>query len=124
MPRPRDERGSASVALTLLLPILLTFAWVAMGAAMYHFGSTAAQSAAQTAASAAAAEHGTTTACEQVAAAFITTLGDALTDARVDCQRTATSATATITGTSLSLVPGWAPTVSQTATVPLERITR
>lgn len=122
MPRPRDERGSASVALTLLLPILLTFAWVAMGAAMYHFGSTTAQSADQTAASAAAAEHGTTAACEQVAAAFIATLDDALTNVTVDCQRTPTTATATISGTSLSLVPGWAPTIVQTATVPVERI--
>ena len=122
MTRPRDERGSTSVALTLLLPVLLTFVWVAMGAAMYHFGSTAAQSAAQTAASAAAAEHGTTTACEQAAAAFIAALGDTLTDVSVNCQRTATTATATITGTALSLVPGWAPTVTQTATVAVERI--
>ena len=123
MPRPRDERGSASVALTLLLPVLLTFAWVAMGAAMYHFGSTSAQSAAQTAASAAAAEHGTTTACEQAAAAFIATLGDALADVTVTCRRSATTATATITGTSLSVVPGWAPVVTQTATIAVERIT-
>lgn len=122
MPRPRDERGSNSVALTMLLPVLFMFVWAAMGVAMYHFGSTAAQSAAQTGASAAAAEHGTTTACEGAVTAFIDALGDTLSNVSVDCQRTATTATATITGTTLSLVPGWAPTVTQTATVAVERI--
>ena len=117
-----DERGSASVALTMLLPVLLTFVWVAMGAAMYHFGSTSAQAAAQTAASAAAVERGTARACEQAAARFIATLGDALSDVAVTCHRTATTATATVSGTTLSLVPGWAPTVTQTVAVAVERV--
>jgi hypothetical protein len=106
----------------MLLPVLFTFVWVAMGAAMYHFGSTAAQAAAQTAASAAAVEGGTTKACQQSAARFIATLGDAISDVTVTCQRTATTATATVTGTTLSLMPGWAPTVTQTVTVAVERI--
>lgn len=122
MPRPRNERGSASIEHTLLLPVLFTFVWVAMGAAMYHFGNTGAQAAAQTAATAAAAEHGTTAACEQAAAAFVATLGDTLGGVTVTCRRTATTATATITGTTISLVPGWTPTVSQTVTVPVERV--
>lgn len=112
----------ASVALTMLLPVLFTFVWVAMGAAMYDFGSTSAQAAAQTAASAAAVEGGTTKACEQAAARFIATLGDALSNVTVTCRRTATTATATVTGTSLSLLPGWAPTIIQTVAVPVERV--
>lgn len=119
----RGERGSASVALTMLVPVLFGFVWAAMGAAMYHFGSTAAQAAAETGATAAAAEHGTTADCEQAAEGFTAGLGDALTDITVTCRRTATTATATITGTTLSLIPGWAPTVTQTVTVAVERIT-
>ncbi len=38
------------------------------------------------------------------------------------CNRTATTATATVTGAALSLVPGWAPTVTQTVAVAVERI--
>lgn len=106
----------------MLLPVLLTFVWVAMGAAMYHFGSTSALAVAQTAATAAAVEGGTARACEQAAARFIATLGDALSDVAVTCHRTATTATATVSGTALSLVPGWAPTVTQTVAVAVERV--
>lgn len=117
-----DERGMASVALTMLLPVLFTFVWVAMGAAMYHFGATSTQAAAQTAASAAAVEGGTTKACEQAAARFIATLGDALSDVTVTCRRTATTASATVAGTTLSLVPGWSPRVTQTVAVAVEKV--
>jgi hypothetical protein len=106
----------------MLLPVLFTFVWVAMGAAMYHFGATSAQAAAQTAASAAAVEGGTTKACEHAAARFIATLGDALSDVTVTCRRTATTASATITGATLSLVPGWSPTVTQTVAVAVEKV--
>ena len=122
MSRRPDERGMASVALTMLLPVLFTFAWVAMGAAMYHCGATSAQAAAQTAASAAAVEGGTTKACEQAAARFIATLGDALRDVTITCRRTATTASATIAGTTLSLVPGWSPSVTQSVAVAVERV--
>ena len=106
----------------MLLPVLFTFVWVAVGAAMYHFGNTAAQAAAQTAASAGAAEHVTAAACERAAMEFIASLGDTLNNVAVACRRTATTATATITGTTISLVPGWAPTVNQTVSVTVERI--
>ena len=124
MTGPRGEQGSASVQLTVLLPVLFTFVWVAMGAALYHYGSTAAQAAAQSGATAGAAEHGTTKDCERAAAALTSRLGDAISDVSVTCNRTATTATAVITASTLSLVPGWAPTITQTAVVPVERVTR
>lgn len=122
MSRRPDERGMASVALTMLLPVLFTFVWVAMGAAMYHFGATSAQAAAHTAASAAAVDGGSPKTCEQAAARFIATLGDALSDVTITCRRGATTASATITGSTLSLVPGWSPTVTQTVAVAVERV--
>lgn len=119
----QGERGSVSVQLTMLLPALLLFVWVAMGVAMYHYGSTAAQSAAQLGAAVAAAEGGTTDACEAAALAFTSRLGDAIRQVTATCERTATTVTATISGRTLSLVPGWSPTITQTATVPVERLT-
>ena len=53
---------------------------------------------------------------------FIATLGDAISDVTITCNRNATTATATVTGATLSLVPGWAPTVTQTVAVAVERI--
>ena len=50
---------------------------------------------------------------------------DVLLGSRVDSVRTATTATVTVTGRTLSLVPGlpgWS--VSQTASGPVERFTR
>jgi hypothetical protein len=67
-------------------------------------------------------EGGTTKACEQAAARFVASLGDALSNVTVTCRRTATTAAATVTGTSLSLLPGWAPTITQTVAVPVERV--
>lgn len=119
----RDERGSVSVQLTLLMPVLLLIVWVAMGAAVYHFGRTAALSAAQSGATAAAAKDGTLDACRAAAAELIGRLGDAITNATVTCDRSASEATATVTGTTLSLVPGWAPVVTQSAIVAREEVT-
>ena len=49
---------------------------------------------------------------------------DVLPGAHMTGGRSATTATVTVTGTSLSVIPGWSPAVSQSASVPVERITR
>lgn len=118
------ERGSVSVQMVLLMPTLLLIIWIALGAAMYYYGRTTALSAAQAAAAAGAAEHGTETDCIQTGTDLARRAGDSLTGLSVTCQLTATTVTATVTGTTLSLVPGWEPRTAQTATVPVERITR
>lgn len=46
-----------------------------------------------------------------------------MSDLLVSCSLTATTATATVSGSVLSLVPGWTPSLTLTATVPVERIT-
>lgn len=122
-PRRTDERGSVTVQLTMLLPVLLMLVWVALGAAMVHYGRTAALSAAQSGATAAAAEHGTTAACRTAAMDLLGRVGDAISDVTVTCQLAATTSSATITGATLSLVPGWTPTVTETAVVARERLT-
>ena len=109
----RDERGSASVELVVLMPLLLLILFSGVQGAVYYHASTLALAAAQEGARAAARENATLAAGTSAASAFVThAAGDSLT------------ATITVTGSSLSLVPGWTPTVTQAASLPVERITR
>ncbi|MBK8458804.1 MAG: pilus assembly protein [Micropruina sp.] len=110
--------------LVLMLPVLMLLVWAAMQAAMFFYGRTAAISAAHTGAAAAAAATGSTSDCRAAAGAMLDQVGDAIRDVRVDCQRTPTRATATITGSILSVVPGWTATITHTASAPVERLTR
>ena len=78
--------------------------------------------AAQAGATAGAAEHGTTDDCVRTATDLASRAGDSLAGLAVTCQIRAATVTATVTGNTLSLVPGWEPTTTQTATVPREEI--
>lgn len=116
------ERGSVSVQMVLLMPTMLLVVWIALGAAMYFYGRTTALAAAQAGATAGAAEHGTTTDCVRTATDLATRAGDSLAGLTVTCQVTAQTVTATVTGSTLSLVPGWEPVTTQSATAPREEI--
>lgn len=123
-PGRRGERGAVgSVQLVVVVPLLMGLFLAAMQAAMFYYGRTAAISIAQTGAAAAAAEHGTIAGCQAAAAALQAQIGDAITDVRISCQRTATRATVTVTGQALSVFPGWRSTVTQQADAPVERPT-
>ncbi len=117
-----SERGSVSVQMVLLMPTLLLVVWIALGAAMYFYGRTTALAAAQAGATAGAAEHGTTDDCVLTATDLAARAGDSLAGLQVTCQISARTVTATVTGSTLSLVPGWEPVTTQTATVPREDI--
>jgi Flp pilus assembly protein TadG len=120
----RGERGAVgSVQLVVVLPLLMGLFMAAMQAAMFYYGRTAAISIAQTGATAAAAEHGTIADCEQAAASLRASIGDALTEVQISCQRTATRARVTVSGQALSVFPGWRSTVVQQAEAPVERPT-
>lgn len=123
-PRRRGERGTATGELVVLLPLLFTILFAGVQGAVYYHARTLAIGAAQEGARAAAREHGTLTSGTTAARAFLHDVaGDALTGVSVTGTRTATTATITVRGTSLSLIPGWVPTVEQTARLPVERIT-
>lgn len=107
----------------ILFPIMILTVWIAMGAAMFHWGRTVAINAAQTGAVAAAAENGTIADCQQAALDMAGRAGDALSGVRVSCTVSATLVSATVSASVLSLVPFWSPALTQTATVPMERIT-
>lgn len=122
--RPRDERGAASIELVILLPALFAVMFLGMQAALYYHARTIAIAAAQEGARAAGAEDATAADGTRTANAYLADVGgDALASSRVRVTRTATAATATVTGRSLSVLPGWRPQVRQSASVTVERLT-
>ncbi|MGN6129932.1 MAG: TadE family protein [Nocardioidaceae bacterium] len=121
----RDERGSVSIELVIVLPALFAVMFLGMQAALYYHARTVAIAAAQEGARAAGSENGQPADGVSAASSFVTDAGgDAvLTAAAATAERSATSATVTVHGFSLSVIPGWRPAVTQSATVPVERLT-
>ncbi|MGI5188963.1 TadE/TadG family type IV pilus assembly protein [Promicromonospora sp. CA-289599] len=117
------ERGSASIEQVFLLPALFTLMFMFVQGAMLYQGRAVALAAAQEGARAAAAEHGTTGAGVSAAHEYVSTTTVGLKGTTVTGLRTATQATVTVTTHTVSLIPGWEPTVEQSATLPVERIT-
>lgn len=123
--RRRDEAGSVTVELVILLPALFAVMFLGMQAALYHHARTVAIAAAQEGARAAGAENGQAGNGVSAASAFVHQAGgdDVLLHAQANADRSATTATVTVQGFSLSVIPGWSPRVQQSATVPVERLT-
>ena len=120
------ERGVASIQLVILMPVLFLLMFVGMQAAMIYHGRTVAIAAAPEGARAAAAQNGTAIAGQSAATAFITAAGGegTLQGVTVTSNRTATTATVVVTATTLSVIPGWTPSITQSASAPVERLTR
>lgn len=121
----RDERGSVSIELVILLPALFAVMFLGMQAALYYHARTVAIAAAEEGARAAGAETGHESTGVSAAAAFLAAAGgdDALQNATATADRTQTTATVTVRGSSLSVIPGWRPVVTQSASVTVERVT-
>ena len=120
----RDERGSVSIQMVWLMPVLFAIVFVGLQAGLFYYGRAAAMSAATTGAQAAALENGTAADCNRAAGAFVTELGDVLTNPEISCTRTAAQALVRVRGTTLSVIPGWNPVVEQSASLRVERVTR
>ena len=123
--RRREERGSASLQLAVLLPVLFGVMFLGLQAALVYHARTIALAAATDGARAAAVEGGTSSDGAAAATDFLAQAGgsDVLEHAAVTAQRSAGSATVTVTGTALTVLPGWHPAIRQSATLPAERIT-
>lgn len=123
--RRRDQRGSASIELVILLPALFAVLFVGMQAALFYHARTVVIAAAQEGARAAGAEYGTGPRGVDAANDFIVEAGgdDVLQSATASASRTITTATVVVQARSLSVIPGWYPVVRQSASVPVERVT-
>ena len=112
--------------MVILMPVLFSIMFLGMQGALYYHARTVAIAAAQEGARAAGSQNGTAAGGISAASSFVSDAGgkDVLPGAHMTGGRSATTATVTVTGTSLSVIPGWSPAVSQSASVPVERITR
>jgi Flp pilus assembly protein TadG len=121
----RDERGSVSLELVILLPALFAVMFLGMQAALFYHARTVAIAAAQEGAKTAGGENGKETDGASAASSFVVEAGgdDVLTGATATANRTATTVTVTVRGHSLSVIPGWNPLIVQSASVPVERLT-
>src|SRR3954453_23547247 len=104
----RNQRGSASVELVILLPALFAVMFLGMQAALFYHARSVAIAAAQEGARAASAESGTQSDGVAAADAFVSDAGgdDVLSGVSVTADQTATTVTVTVTGNSLSVIPG------------------
>lgn len=109
--------------MVILLPALFTLMFFGMQAALMVQGRALALAAAQEGARAAASENGTVADGLGAAQGFVATSTSGLKNTTVTGSRSATQATVTVTTTTLSVIPGWQPTIVQSATLPVERVT-
>jgi Flp pilus assembly protein TadG len=125
--RRQDERGSATLEITVLFPVVLLATFALIQGALYYHARDVALAAATDGLTAARARTGSGEEGRRAATEFIAKAGgdDVLLGSTVTSVRTATTATVTVSGSTMSLVPGlpgWS--VSQSASGPVERFTR
>jgi Flp pilus assembly protein TadG len=125
-PPERNQRGSTSIQMVILMPALFSVMFLGLQAALIYHARTVAIAAAQEGARTAAGENGTISHGAAAAASFVADAGgnDVIVGASVSGSRSATQASVTVRGASLSVIPGWSPPLEQSATVPVERLTR
>lgn len=123
--RPGADRGSVTIQIVILAPVMFLFLFMAVQAGLWFHARSLALGAAMDGARVAAGEAATSGAGAAAAADFLTQGGGdgVLLDAGISGARSATTATVTVTGTAPSVIPGWAPTITQSASLPVERIT-
>lgn len=118
-----SERGSTSIEMVILLPALFALMFLGMQAALMYQGRAVALAAAQEGAREAASETGTAVSGIRTAESFVAMSTTGLSSVTVVGRRTATAATITVSATTLSVVPGWRPTITQSVSLPVERVT-
>lgn len=123
--RPAGERGSVTIQMVILAPVLFLFLSMAVQAGLWFHARSLALGAAQDGARVAAGESSTAGAGAAAAADFVAQGGGngVLKGASASGARSALTATVTVSGTAPSVIPGWAPTIVQSASFPVERIT-
>ena len=123
--RARGERGSVAIQMAFLLPALFAVMFLGVQASLYYHARSVAQAAAEEGAREAAGQTGSRESGVAVATAFLHDAGgaDVMTHTQVTGTRSAVTATMTVTGTTLSVIPGWKGSVTQRASMPVERVT-
>jgi Flp pilus assembly protein TadG len=112
--------------MVVLMPALFALMFMGMQAALIYHARSIAIAAAEEGARAAGAQGGSVSGGTAAAAAFVASAGggDVLRSVSATGNRGTVTATVTVTGAALSVVPGWSPRITQSATVPVERLSR
>lgn len=125
--RFRSDRGALAIEMVLLLPLAFTLMFLAVQGAVYYHGRSVALAAAQEGARGAAAYEASNADGRQAALSFTDHLGGTgtLDDPTVTVERDPDvgKVTVEVTGTTMSLVPGWEPEVTQSASRPVQEFT-
>lgn len=120
--RGGHERGDANVEMIIVFPVFAAMFFAILQGAIWLDAGNIAQAAANTAYNEARTLDGTSSEGTAAGYDFITTKGKNLDGPNVAVNRTAENVTVTVTGNSLTLIPGWFGTnVSRTVTGPVER---
>jgi Flp pilus assembly protein TadG len=121
--RGQGQRGSATVELVVVFPVVLLLLFASVQAAIWYHGRTLAMLAAQDGLRAAQALDGTSEQGRAQAEAALAGNGadGFLTGTVVTASRTPAGATVTVTARSLALLPGTGIPLTQTASGPIER---
>ncbi|GAA5029624.1 TadE/TadG family type IV pilus assembly protein [Actinopolymorpha pittospori] len=119
----RRERGSSTIQLVVLLPALFSLMFLGVQAAVMYQGRTIALAAAQEGAREAAGEQGTAASGISAAHTFVSSTTAGLKGTSVSGYRNADEARITVTTHTVSVIPAWKPTITQSASMPVEKVT-
>jgi Flp pilus assembly protein TadG len=122
----RTERGSLSIEMVLLMTGLFTLLFLGLEAGLYYHARSVAIAAAQEGAREAGSQNGSQASGVAAAQRFLSQAGGpgVIVNTNVSGTRSAITATVTVTGDSMSVIPGINVSITQSATVPVERLTR
>jgi Flp pilus assembly protein TadG len=114
------DDGSATVELVIATPVLMLMLLMVVQAGLWGIAAYSAHAAAGEAVTALRAADGTETEATAVAAESVDDLGGGLNGLTVSADRNAESATITLSGTAIELIPGLELPVTVTQTAPVE----
>jgi hypothetical protein len=119
----RGDAGAATVEIAGYTTLMLAALLVGVQVVMWGMAALGARYAADQAAQH-ARQYGATAAVGQTQAQTVlaSAVGNALNDATVSVDRTATTVTVVVSGTAVSVIPGFHPGVTATANAPVERV--
>jgi Flp pilus assembly protein TadG len=122
MAKTRDERGDAIVQTVIVAPALLLLIMVIIQFALVAHARNVAEAAAQDGVTAARRFDATEADGQARASAALASLGPRMLSERgVSVVKTQTDVTVTVTGTPLTLVPGFGRKIVETSSGPVER---
>lgn len=117
------DRGGGPIEMAIVLPLLLTLVFMVAHLGLFFLGRQAALSTAQVAVDGERAWGAEPGAGLRRANGFLDRAPDWLDDPLVTVANDGQKVTATVTGTTPTIIPGLSLTVSQTAVGPVERVT-